>query len=277
MLTIRLLGEMNVDRDGANIPLPPSRRTRALLAYLVLSPRPLRRDRLSVLFWESPDDLKGALRWSLSKLRSILDEPGCTRILANRDTVFFERSGARIDVVDAKAQIDSGTKLGVTEFSALARSFHGEFLEGLSLPDQHDFEAWKIARREEARGLHKQVLAGLVAALVDTPDSALVHAREAIRLDRGDHTGHIVLLRLLSRAGQREAAEAQYAVSMRQLESAGGSTAPLVFAWRDLSRPRPSADDVDASVASVMAGVTGQPGSVPEADARSETATPPEG
>ncbi len=95
MLEIRLLGEMEVARDGERLALPPSRKTRALLAYLVLAGRPLRRDRLCVLLWDAPDDPKGALRWSLSKLRSLVDEPGRPRILASRESVAFEPAGAR--------------------------------------------------------------------------------------------------------------------------------------------------------------------------------------
>src|ERR687892_621354 len=74
MLTIRLLGDMAVLRGGEPLALPPSKKTRALLAYLVATGRPQRRERLCTPLWEGPDDPRGALRWSLSRLRSRVDE-----------------------------------------------------------------------------------------------------------------------------------------------------------------------------------------------------------
>ena len=35
-ITINVLGELTVLRDGAVVPLPPSKKTRALLAYLAV-------------------------------------------------------------------------------------------------------------------------------------------------------------------------------------------------------------------------------------------------
>ena len=76
MIEIRVLGGLEVIRDGEPVPLPPSRKTRALLAYLVLTGRPHRREQLCEMFWDVPDDPRGALRWSLSKIRPLVDEPG---------------------------------------------------------------------------------------------------------------------------------------------------------------------------------------------------------
>ena len=87
MLTIRLLGEIEIVRDGAALTLPPSRKTRALLAFLIASGRQHRRERLCSLFWEIPDDPRGALRWSLSRVRSLVNEPGNERIVADREAV----------------------------------------------------------------------------------------------------------------------------------------------------------------------------------------------
>src|SRR4051812_21344567 len=69
-LGIRLLGELDLG-DGAKR-LPPSRRTRALLAYLAVERRPHSRQRLCDLLWSGPNDPRAALRWSLSKVRAVL-------------------------------------------------------------------------------------------------------------------------------------------------------------------------------------------------------------
>ena len=70
-LELRILGDFEVRRDGRAMPLPPSKKTRALLAYLCLQPRRFSRDQLCQLLWGVPDDPRGSLRWSLSKLRRL--------------------------------------------------------------------------------------------------------------------------------------------------------------------------------------------------------------
>ena len=58
-LQLLVLGDLSVVRDTAVVVLPQSKRARALLAYLALSPRPLRRERLCEMFWAVPDDRRG--------------------------------------------------------------------------------------------------------------------------------------------------------------------------------------------------------------------------
>ena len=85
-LEIRVLGAFAVLRDGAPVPLPPSRKTRALLAYLAIDGRKHQRERLCELFWELPDDPRGALRWSLSRIRQVLGDDANV-LKADRNTV----------------------------------------------------------------------------------------------------------------------------------------------------------------------------------------------
>ena len=61
-IELQLIGPLVVRREGMAQPLPPSRKTRALLSYLAISGRPERRERLCELFWDTPDDPKGALQ-----------------------------------------------------------------------------------------------------------------------------------------------------------------------------------------------------------------------
>src|SRR5690606_40518007 len=66
-LELKFLGGLEILRDGASVELPPSKKTRALLAYLALNGRPFPREHLCDLLWEIPDDPRGSLRWSLSR------------------------------------------------------------------------------------------------------------------------------------------------------------------------------------------------------------------
>ena len=183
-LELRFLGEMEVLRAGKRLDLPPSRKTRGLLAYLALSGRPHRRERLCSLLWDVADDPRGALRWSLSRLRAIVDEPDLPRILAPRDSVAFAAQGAWIDVLALKERCAAGldgAPLG--ELLALASEFRGELLEGLDLGDFLDFQAWCVAEREEARKLHATLLRALVSRLAGDPEAALPHARTLAAVD----------------------------------------------------------------------------------------------
>src|SRR5688572_32092541 len=97
-LALKFLGDLTIARDGEALELPPSRKTRSLLAYLALTGRAFRREHLCELLWEVPDDPRGSLRWSLSKLRRLVDDETRERIVADRLTVRFDGSDVAIDV-----------------------------------------------------------------------------------------------------------------------------------------------------------------------------------
>ncbi|TIX64605.1 MAG: alpha/beta hydrolase, partial [Mesorhizobium sp.] len=84
---VRVFGDLTVRRDGEPVALTQSRKTRALLAYLAVQQKQQRREWLCEMFWDVPDDPRGALRWSLSKLRQILNADGETRLAADRNVV----------------------------------------------------------------------------------------------------------------------------------------------------------------------------------------------
>ena len=241
MLTIRLLGEMVISRGGEIQPLPPSKKTRALLAYLALTGRPHRRERLCSLFWDLPHDPRGALRWSLSRLRPLVDDPELPRIQADREVVGFVDQDIEIDVMAVRHALASGVdNLETGQLEALAARFQGELLEGQDLPDLHDFQAWCVAEREDARRLQAQVLTALVERLADRPEAALGHARRLVQIDPYALDPRIAQLRLLVAAGRRGEAEQQVETGLRLLREADGDTAALSAEWRRLRPARPA-------------------------------------
>lgn len=226
-VALRFLGELEVERDGVRQELPPSKKTRGLLAYLALSGRPLRRERLCQLLWDVADDPRGALRWSLSRLRSVVDEPGRPRIRTARDTVAFDTDGAWIDVLELKRVSAAGLESApVEELLALAKHVRGELLEGLDLGDFLDFNAWCVAEREETRKLHARLLRTLVARLDADPESALPHARSLTLVDPLDDAARVSLIRLLGIAGRRDEAEQRYEAARRLLKELGRTASP---------------------------------------------------
>src|SRR5690242_1121539 len=78
---VRLLGPLSVSVDGVERSLPASRKVRALLAFLAVAPTSVTRSRLCELLWDIPNDPRSELRWSLSKLRGVLDAGDRQRIV----------------------------------------------------------------------------------------------------------------------------------------------------------------------------------------------------
>lgn len=159
-ITINLLGGLSLYRQGSEVPLPKSKRTRALLAYLVMTKRPHRRDRLCEVFWESPSDIKGSLRWSLSKIRALVNDPAAERLLADRERVSLQSQYIQIDV-DVLSQTLKEKSITVNALKAMLQQLENPFLSSLDLPDQRLFQEWLIAERNEIDALHCEVVAKL--------------------------------------------------------------------------------------------------------------------
>jgi pimeloyl-ACP methyl ester carboxylesterase/DNA-binding SARP family transcriptional activator len=177
-LEMRVLGGFAVHCNGDEVQLPQSRKTRALLAYLAVSNHPQRRERLCEMFWDLPDDPRGALRWSLSKLRQIeaLKEPGA--LSADRNTVTLHGHTIRLDLQIVKAlSTRELASLDTAELESLTQLFRGEFLEDLSLPRCPKFEEWRISWINEANMLKARILRTLIARIESDATRALPHVR----------------------------------------------------------------------------------------------------
>ncbi|WP_343711860.1 tetratricopeptide repeat protein [Inquilinus sp.] len=239
-LMMRLLGGVEVTLGGTPVVLPSSRKARALLVYLAATERPHRRDRLCTIFWDLPDDPRGALRSSLSLLRRVVDTPGRPRILADRDTVRLDVAGAGIDLLTLRRTLAAGVEAAPTEaLERAAAAVQGEFAEGLDLPGCPDFQVWCVAERQEVRRLRLQVLHALVDRHAEDPAAALPHARALVSADVGDVSAHVALLRVLVAGGHHREAEEQRDVSARLLGGADSDAAErLAWAWRSLAGSR---------------------------------------
>ena len=133
-------------RRGALVSKADLKKTRALLGYLVATERSHHRARLCSLLWDVTDDPRAALRWSLSKLRPLVDEEDHARIFSDGQTVGFRSEGAYVDVHELQKVRTEGPEAATTEaLIELADSFTGDVLEGLDLGDFHEFSAWCAA------------------------------------------------------------------------------------------------------------------------------------
>jgi DNA-binding SARP family transcriptional activator len=236
-LQVQVLGPLSVHRDGEPMRLPQSKKTRGLLAYLAVTGRPHRRDRLCSLLWDVADDPRGALRWSLSKIRAVLDSESHRALIADRDSVELSLGEGSLDWNWVRKELAGGVQsISDAHLRKLGEAFRGELLEGLDLTDFDEFTAWCAAEREHARTTHGKILRALVERLDETPLEALPYARELVRIDPLDEEVRALLIRLLAVAGRRNEARVQYESAARMLKELGArATGPLVTAWREIN------------------------------------------
>lgn len=233
-LTLRLLGPPALWRAGEPLALPPSRKVRALLAYLAMAGREVSRSHLCELLWDLPADPRGELRWCLSKLRGLLDDPGRTRVLTRGEAVALDLQDCRVDalrLVQALQQGIAGCAAG--ELQVLAKSCAaGEFVEGLALPRSPVFDGWVTAQRRRLRDGEAAVLEHLVRVLPAGDAPALAALERWVAIAPFDRRAHAGLLDALAATGRLREGEAHLAATARRFEAEGQDWAPIGHAWR---------------------------------------------
>jgi pimeloyl-ACP methyl ester carboxylesterase/DNA-binding SARP family transcriptional activator len=205
-LSIQMLGELEVRRDGERVALPASKKTRALLAYLALTARPQRRDRLCEVLWDLPDDPRAALRWSLNKLRPIVNDAACERLVADRERVALQVADIEIDVRTAEARVDEAQTVG--DLSVLAGRLAEPLLEGLDLPNQPTFQRWLEAERREVAGWRTRALERLAQHPDLASNQALQWSEAWLEAEPFEPRAAAQLLARLRQTGQGAKAEA---------------------------------------------------------------------
>ena len=125
----------------------PSKRTRALLAYLALREgAEISRDVLVGLLWgeRGQAQARASLRQSLSELRAALAGSDPQPILAGRETLTWRSGSAWVDAA-AVAAAASSTDDAIVQTTASLIA--GELLEGLFVGEP-SFDQWLSAERQ---------------------------------------------------------------------------------------------------------------------------------
>jgi DNA-binding SARP family transcriptional activator/TolB-like protein len=237
-LRLQLLGPFALSRDGRPLELPPSRKVRGLLAYLALATHDLARTALSELLWELPNDPRGELRWCLSKLRGVLDEPGRVRLKAQGDLLRLDRHDLQVDALDVAHALQSGVStLPVDELRRLAALLaRGEFLEGQELARGEAFNAWLLAQRRRLRSAQVAVLEQLASQLPQGSDEAIAALEHWLQAAPFDPRPHALLFEALAATGRLHEGDEHLAAVERQFGQAGLDWAPIGRVWREVRR-----------------------------------------
>ncbi|NJO42244.1 MAG: SARP family transcriptional regulator [Cyanobacteria bacterium RU_5_0] len=200
-LIIELLGTPRVVRDAVEWQ-PRGRKGWGLLAYLLLTNRPVSRDRLAELLFPGADDPLGALRWSLSDLRRLL---GSDCKLYGDPVVVALPSTAVVDVdLVRRGRWDETLEL---------RGLDRDLLEGVGVSGSAAFELWLGNERRRLSGaaeavLHEATLACLAAGRMN---DALGYASRLVELNPFDEAHHVLLVQCLRACGDPVAAAEQVA------------------------------------------------------------------
>jgi predicted ATPase/DNA-binding SARP family transcriptional activator len=220
MLKLYFFGAPRLEHDDHSIEVR-LRKPLALWVYLAVTNRHHSRDSLADLLWPGypATDARANLRRALSDLNASLP---VDLIESNRQTIGLRQDREvwlDVAVFRRLASGDGGADARLDRLEQAADLYTADFLEGFSLPDAPDFEAWQQAEA----GALTQELAAVLDRLASTYaeqgeyDRALTHARRRLGLDPFDEAAHRMLMRLYAWSGQTAAALRQYETCARTI------------------------------------------------------------
>jgi predicted ATPase len=211
-LRVYLTGGFRLEIRGEPIRLP-TRKTRSLLAYLILHPGAHNREKLATQFWgDSPDSVaRGSLSKALTFLRKQIDGD---LIIADRETVQLNPSYPMcVDLYDFEQQAErllGGSAAQAGQFKDLA--YEGELLDEF-------YDEWILPLRAHYQNLHIDVLlCGVEQARGQSEyPLAIEYAQKVLKCDPANERAHQHLMFCYITLGERTKALEQYEACQRAL------------------------------------------------------------
>ncbi len=227
-LEVRLLGRPIVVRDGAPVALPRSRKVITLLALLALDGVPHSRSRLCDLLWDLPNDPRAELRWCLSKLRAVVDQPPRRRIVTKGNTlVALDLAGVCFDCAEVQGERVNAT---TEQLAQWARRFRGDLLEGCDVDGGAELASWLAAGRQRFRALRLAIVEEL-ARRPGPPEEMARRVDEWLQLAPFDERAHEWKLTTLLEAARLRDADEHVAGAIRRFEQEGIDWSALRSWW----------------------------------------------
>jgi DNA-binding SARP family transcriptional activator len=226
-VVIHLLGRPHLEVDGARGYRFRSRKSWALLAFLLLAERPPTRSRLAALLFAEADDPLRALRWSLAEIRRGL---GPAAVLDGDPVQLALPPGA---------SFDADVLVHGHWHEAVALPGLGlELLDGLAIAHAEAFEAWLLSQRRRLSAAAESIIHEAALGLLARGD--LGRARDlavrATELSPLDENHQALLIRIYRLAGEDDAAEGQFeawsATAERELGVSPGPGVMLAMSER---------------------------------------------
>jgi DNA-binding SARP family transcriptional activator len=219
-LHLHLLGGMECRSAGGEPLAFPTRKVRALFAYLAAhAAQSHARSKLATLLWgdQAEADARVNLRKSLSRLRESLPEEARGCVVADADRVGLRPDGVEVDALLFERLAAEGTPETLERAAALYR---GAFLEGFADCGEA-FEEWLLAERRRLEEILHEALQRLLDHCVVTGgiDRAIQVALRLLALDPLQEGVQRTLIRLYMYQDRVGAALEQYRRCRDLLES----------------------------------------------------------
>src|SRR6266436_7770286 len=147
-LYLRLFGTFQFESEGGRLLLLPTKKTKALLAYLAYyAGQPHERAKLAALLWEDSAEMQAreSLRQSLSLLRKALSPRHAYALIARSDTVELKSGSLLVDAVEFERLAASAD---VATLGQAVQLYQGKFLEGFDLRAS-EFDGWVSSVRQQ--------------------------------------------------------------------------------------------------------------------------------
>jgi DNA-binding SARP family transcriptional activator len=207
-LTLRLLGPFELQLKKEHTP-KLGRKTRAILAYLVVTGESHPRRRLMEIFCPEAADPAGALRWHLSRIRRQLDND---ILLATPDRIGINREIIRCDHLEFQQIMAQPATQTTANLNHAFRQYRGEFLQDLDLRDAPAFDIWLLGQRARYRQLFENGSQRLISRLVQQGqfDQAVSIAHALLQTNPLLEFVQTQLIWLYAHTGQRGSALQQF-------------------------------------------------------------------
>ena len=243
-LSVHLLGRPRIEDSSGDGYRFRSRKSWALLAFLLLSDRPPSRRQLASLLFSEADDPLRALRWNLSEVRRSLADGGS---LEGDPVVLQLPPDSVVDV----ATVAKGAWFDAIDVPDLG----SDLLEGIVLQGAPAFDSWLLSEQRRVAAASEAILHEAALGLMSRGDTraALGHAMRAAMMSPLDENNQALLIRLYRLTGDDAAAEQQFEACTelfdRELDVTPG---PLVRAAMHETRDDNGTGSDPASVAAIV-------------------------
>ena len=214
--------------DGERVEGFATRKTQALLMYLVCNRRALSRDLLAGMFWgDKPEtDARNNLRRVLPELRRRFGD----YLAADRQAIRFDRRASfwlDVDEFTAALAMIRNAPLDESDIDRLEAAlalYSGEFLAGFNLPDAPGFEEWVTFQREHLRELALRGLSFITEHFVQTHQirRGLAASQRLLALEPWHESAYQQRMILLAWNGERAAALHHYDLCKQMLAAEFG-------------------------------------------------------
>jgi DNA-binding SARP family transcriptional activator len=253
-LGINLLGRPHLDGSSTAVFQFRSRKSWALLAFLLLSDRRPSRAQLATLLFGEADDPLRALRWNLTEIRRGLGDGGS---IEGDPVVLTLAPGTVVDV-------DVVTRGSWRDAVALP-GLGAELLEGIAVRDAAAFESWLLAEQRHVAAASEAILHEAALGTMSHGDltTALGYAVRAAAISPFDENHQALIVRLYRLAGDDVAAERQFTAHAellgRELGVAPGAAIEAAMRETRYARDAPADEAtieaiIEAGAAAISAG-----------------------